>query len=215
MKVKKYVPELIICLVLLAVLLAGSEGPDDLNKRQLLQEPVDQTVISPPPETIVRPAKTTDNTTIQGIVPIRIQIPSVKIDAQVVPVGVLKNGAMDVPRDDKQVGWLSVGFRPGEPGSAVMAGHVDNLRGVAVFYPLHHLKIFDEVIVSAADGTQMTFIVKEKRSYRTEQAPIRYIFGKSTVPRLNLITCTGYFDPRLRTHIDRLVVYTELKTKSG
>jgi sortase A len=146
-----------------------------------------------------------------GIIPVSIQIPAVRLSAEIEQVGILPNGAMDVPKNDRKVGWMSVGYRPGQKGNAVMAGHVDNLRGPAVFHPLHQVKVKDEVLVRDRDGKLLTFIVTEIGTYKAEQSPVVRIFAPSTKARLNLITCTGFFDPVLRSHVDRLVVYTELK----
>ncbi len=208
---RAYSLELLLCAALLSLLLAGSEGPAEVLEREAIAANEQEQVITPPP----KPPNAKESAPLverqPGLIPVRIQIPNVNIDAFVQPVGVLKNGAMGVPKDDTKVGWLEVGFKPGEKGSAVMAGHVDNLQGVAVFHPLHRVKIGDLVVVSDQSGKNLTFSVTKIKTYRTEQAPIDYIFGNSNVPRLNLITCTGYFDPKLRTHIDRLVVFTELK----
>ncbi len=146
-----------------------------------------------------------------GIIPVSVQIPAVGLYADIEQVGILANGAMDVPKDDRKVGWLSVGYRPGQKGNAVMAGHVDNLQGPAVFQPLHQVNVHDEILVSDQAGKTLTFVVTEIGIYKTEQSPVVRIFAPSTKERLNLITCTGFFDPVLRTHVDRLVVYTELK----
>ncbi len=212
---RAYTLELLLFMLLMSLVLAGSDGPAGTMARESLLARNQETVIVPPNIPPIKEMDSTPNDSAgdkkAGIVPIRIHIPAVKIDAFIQPVGVLKNGAMGVPKDDTKVGWLHVGFKPGENGNAVMAGHVDNLQGVAVFHPLHEVQIGDEVIVSDKNGKQLTFNVTAIKTYRTEKAPIGYIFGEANKPKLNLITCTGYFDPKLRTHIDRLVVYSELK----
>jgi sortase A len=214
-QVRTYSLELILCAALLSLILAGSEGPADMLAREVYLENTQPAVIHPPDKPPNQPAQNTTPVAgvnkHNGILPVRIQIPSVKIDAIVQPVGVLKNGAMGVPNDDTKVGWLRVGYKPGENGNSVMAGHVDNLQGVAVFHPLHRIKKGADVIVSDKVGSKLTFAVTDIKTYRAEQAPIDFIFGQADVPKLNLITCTGYFDPKLRTHIDRLVIFTELK----
>jgi LPXTG-site transpeptidase (sortase) family protein len=118
---------------------------------------------------------------------------------------------MDTPKKDKNVGWLATGTQPGDIGNAVMAGHVDNRRGAAVFYPLKKLSIGDEIHVMNEQQKQLTFVVNDKKIYRADQAPIKKIFGAAQTANLNLITCTGYFDRKLRTHLDRLVIYATLK----
>lgn len=145
-----------------------------------------------------------------GIEPTTLYIPAIDVETEIVPVGILENGEMGVPEDDTKVGWFEPGYQPGLRGNAVIAGHVDNKRGPAVFFYLKDLKKGDKIHVSNDNGVTLTFIVQKTESYKTEEAPIQEIFGKFPRPRLNLITCTGRFDRKLGGHEERLVVYTEL-----
>ncbi|MFC7370204.1 class F sortase [Fictibacillus iocasae] len=146
-----------------------------------------------------------------GIVPVSIVIPAIGVDAPVENVGELDNGQMGVPQNVDGVGWFEPGTKPGDRGSSVLAGHVDSKTGPAVFFDLGKLKKGDEVIVKDKSGTSRTFIVTGKKSFPRKEAPIEDIFGFSYQRNLNLITCTGEFNKKARTHEERLVVYTELK----
>jgi hypothetical protein len=53
-------------------------------------------------------------------------------------------------------GWYALGPRPGDPGSAVILGHVDSKRGPAVFYRLRQLLRGDEIDVSRAEPGSST-----------------------------------------------------------
>jgi hypothetical protein len=55
--------------------------------------------------------------------PVRLKIPSIGVDARIKPVGLTADGAMDVPAGPADVAWFDLGPRPGEIGSAVVAGH--------------------------------------------------------------------------------------------
>ncbi|MFD2922975.1 class F sortase [Halobacillus naozhouensis] len=147
-----------------------------------------------------------------GIIPTNLKIPSLDIDAPVSKVGVLESGQMGVPKDDKTVGWFEPGTKPGNTGNAVMAGHVDNQSGPAVFFYLDDLQKGDEIIVTNEEGKELTFVVQKLESYPRNDAPIEKVFGKTDKKRLNLITCTGNFNHDKGTHEERLVVYTELKS---
>lgn len=92
-----------------------------------------------------------------------------------------------------------------------MAGHIDSLTGPAVFYKLDQLKKGDEVVVRDASGNSLTFVVIRSEKYPRKAAPIEEIFGFSYGSRLNLITCTGEFNRKAKTHEERLVVFTELE----
>lgn len=174
-------------------------GSGDSNDSQQDKEPV----LEPEPE----PA---DDPYSNGIIPVRLRIPAIKLDAVVERVGLLENGQMGVPSDDTKVGWFELGYQPGWKGNAAMAGHIDNKRGPAVFYYLKRLKPGDMVYVEDAEGKELAFTVTDVVQYKTEEAPLEEIFGPSEVPRLNLITCSGKYDPVTTEHSHRLVVFTEL-----
>ncbi|KZZ82718.1 MULTISPECIES: class F sortase [Bacillaceae] len=147
----------------------------------------------------------------EGLTPVTLSIPALGINAKVEKAGLLSDGTMDVPKDDQNAAWYKQGARPGASGNAVIAGHVDNKTGPAVFFNLKKLKSGDELAVLDANGESRTFVVEKVESYPYERAPIQSIFGRTNEPRLNLITCTGTFDKRKKTHLERLVVYTKLK----
>jgi sortase A len=142
--------------------------------------------------------------------PVRLRIPRIGVDAHIIPVGVNRYGEMDSPHDAWSVAWYAPGFKPWEPGNAVMAAHVDYIRvGPAVFYNLKTLQPGDRVIVTAADQQVYEFEVKETHQYHPATAPVERIFGPNANKGLNLITCTGTFNPRTGEYDQRTVVYTE------
>ncbi|MCP3740518.1 sortase domain-bontaining protein [Rossellomorea sp. BNER] len=146
----------------------------------------------------------------EGITPTRIQIPSMEIDTNVIPVGLKDNGEMDVPEKTTVVGWYDRGPKPGGIGNSVVAGHVDSEEGPAIFFYLKNIEIGENIILSDKNGIKRTFVVTSKESYKSEEAPIKKIFGPSNKRQLNVITCTGTFDYENHLYPERLVVYTEL-----
>ncbi len=52
---------------------------------------------------------------------------------------------MGVPDNGHDVAWFKLGARPGEEGNAVIAGHVDDQKGPAIFYHLDKLTKGDEI----------------------------------------------------------------------
>ncbi|WP_084599539.1 class F sortase [Pontibacillus chungwhensis] len=147
----------------------------------------------------------------EGIVPTHLSIPAIDVDTQIEKVGILDNGQMGVPDSTKTVGWFEPSTKPGNTGNSVIAGHVDSYKGPAVFFYLKDLEKGDEVTVTDKDGEKRTYIVKALESYPYDNSPIEEIFGTTDKKRLNLITCTGTFDQETNNHLERLVVYTELK----
>lgn len=185
----------------------SSNKPAESVKKQEQQEEVASSSTElTPPEGLKLKADT------EGITPSTIEIPALDINTDIEKVGTLKNGQMGVPKGMDTVGWFGDGAKPGSPGNAVMAGHVDSKTGPAVFYKLEDLDKGDEVIVKDKDGKTLTFEVTGKEKYDRKNAPVDKIFDYSYGSKLNLITCTGNFNREEGTHEERLVVYTELKT---
>ncbi|RBP06098.1 class F sortase [Rossellomorea aquimaris] len=146
-----------------------------------------------------------------GIMPTTIEIPAIDLSAPVEAVGLKENGEMAVTESFEKTGWYEGGYKPGEPGNAVIGGHVDSRNGPAIFYNLNKLSKGDEIIVKNKDGEDRTFVVTDMKEYPWDDAPLQSIFGYSHASTLNLITCTGDFDRSSRNYSKRLVVYTELK----
>lgn len=142
--------------------------------------------------------------------PVRLLIPRLKVDAPIEAVGKDANGDAGVPQQSQDVAWYNLGPAPGEPGNAVIAGHLDDKVGPAVFAKLGQLKVDDTVIVVDKAKVQHTFKVIEVAAYPYQKAPLNKIFGFDLEHDLNLITCTGRWNPKTHTYSQRLVVYTRL-----
>lgn len=160
-----------------------------------LQEPYSATRIPPFSETR---AGSTE--------PVRLHIPSIKLNAPVQKVGVNEKGEMDVPSGkSKNVGWYAHGTKPGDRGSAVMDAHV-----YAAFSKLKHVKAGDRVYVTTESGEQLDFVVWGTATYKLEDVPREYLFAQNDAARLHLITCAGTYSKRLGTYSHRLIVFATL-----
>lgn len=148
-----------------------------------------------------------------GILPETIKIDSIEVESAVEHVGLMKNGQMAVPENFRITGWYDKGPKPGERGSAVIAGHVDDKTGPGVFFDLEDLQKGDKIEVLNDKGKKLVFKVVDKETFPMNDAPIKDIFGYTPRRMLNLVTCTGPFKRSKGGHIDRLVVYTELQTE--
>jgi sortase A len=143
--------------------------------------------------------------------PSRLQIPALKLDTAIVPVGLEPDGAMAMPRGFDEVGWFSQGAIPGTSGRSTLSGHLDSKSGPAIFYTLHKLKPTDLVYVELGDGQMVaTFRITETATYAADQVPLTQIFGPADTAQLVLITCAGNFDRKTGLYSDRLVVYANL-----
>lgn len=141
--------------------------------------------------------------------PVRLVIPAIDVNATVQYVGVTPTGEMAVPSNSIDVGWFRLGPHPGEVGSAVIAGHLNDKDGKAgVFANLHKLKEGDKLYVEDDKGISIVFIVREIRSYDSKYAD--EVFTQSDKAYLNLITCDGTWDGNKKSYSNRLVVLTSL-----
>ncbi|MDO8468218.1 MAG: class F sortase [Candidatus Peribacter sp.] len=141
--------------------------------------------------------------------PVRLKIPRINVDAVIEPVGLTSTGVMDVPSNPDNVGWYDLGSKPGEKGSAVLAGHLDWYGGkTAVFQHLDKLRKGDVLSVETNKGKTLPFIVREIRTFQpNEYAPD--LFQKNDGRYLNLVTCSGTWDAARKNYSERLVVFAD------
>jgi sortase A len=146
--------------------------------------------------------------------PKRLIIPALDIDATVQHVGVTSGGAMATPRNFHDVAWYKHGTIPGEKGSAVIVGHVDNAFGLAgVFKNLGKLTIGDDVYVLTKDGTRLHFVVTASHLYKYKEVPVEEIFNDTEGVKVRLITCAGNWIRSEKTYDTRLVITAEFKSE--
>jgi hypothetical protein len=144
--------------------------------------------------------------------PITLRIPKIGVNAPVESVGLDSTGAMATPTTAFRVAWYDGGPVPGQPGNAVIDGHLDSrIYGLAVFWYLYKLVPGDTVEVEMPGNRVLTFVVQRVAVYPYDDAPLNEIFGPSDTPHLNLITCSGIFDRSNHNYDRRRVVYTKLK----
>lgn len=143
--------------------------------------------------------------------PKTIIIPKIGVSAQVESVGLDSKNNMDVPKKPEKGGWYNLGYRPGEVGNSVIAGHLDKIDGSpAVFYNLETLKKGDEIKVLDEKRKEYRFLVTDIKTYPWDKFPLQEVFGQYSKARLNLITCKGTFDKGASNYSHRTVVYSEL-----
>lgn len=140
--------------------------------------------------------------------PVRLVIRKLGVDTVIESLGILPDGTMEAPRSWNEAGWFSLGYRPGELGNAVIAGHLDSDTGRALFWDLNKLQPADVVSIYHEDGSFVDFSVTAQQSYRADSAPLGAIFGPASRADLNLITCDGTFNREQKAYDSRLVVYT-------
>src|SRR5581483_7624663 len=147
-----------------------------------------------------------------GSNPERLVIPALGIDAHIQQIGLTASGALATPHGFTDVGWYIYGPRPGESGSAVIAGHLDNALGLAgVFEHLGDIASGDEVDVFFADGSEQRFDVNHvERLPYTDTDTTELFRASDSGAHLNLITCGGTWIQSAHSYSQRLVVFTDI-----
>jgi len=141
--------------------------------------------------------------------PAYLRIPVIGVDATVISVGLTLDGAMDVPKGPDDVAWFSLGSRPGESGSSVIAGHYGWENNIpAVFDNLHKLRKGDNLSVEDENGIVTTFVVREIRIYGKDDVASDVFGSDDGKAHLNLITCTGWNNVE-KTFSERLILFTD------
>lgn len=106
-------------------------------------------------------------------------------------------------------------YQPGEPGPAVIAGHVNGSGGQdGIFAKLHELAPGDQIVVERNDESTpqppLTFVVDAVASFPKNQFPTEDVYGSTDTPELRLITCGGEFDRGAGHYRDNVVVWASL-----
>ncbi|MDB5162472.1 MAG: peptidase family protein [Candidatus Saccharibacteria bacterium] len=142
--------------------------------------------------------------------PTHLNISKINVDTAVNHVGITAEDNMDIDEDPKTAAWYQLGPKPGEEGSAVIAGHYGWKRGVAsVFNELNKLVAGDEVSVLGEDGKVIRFTVTRLASYTPEQDATDVFRSDDGKAHLNLVTCQGSWNNSVQTYSERLVVFTD------
>jgi Sortase domain len=147
-------------------------------------------------------------------VPVRLEIASIGVSTGLQRLGKDGHGAVEVPSGPHRwdsAGWYAPGTRPGDPGSAVILGHVDSKAGPAVFYRLGELGRGDLVEVVRADGSRVRFVVARVAQYPKARFPTEEVYYPTLSPELRLVTCGGAFDATTGHYRSNIIVFATLR----
>jgi len=198
-----------VALILAAVLFVGL-APDSVHPPQLASgiitsSATDHVAAS---DHLVRPASAP---VVAGSLPAknsdawRLVIPKIAVDALIQPVGLDGRHSMAVPPTLNAVGWFDAGPQPGQPGDAVIAGHLGFPAYPAVFRNLIHVSVGDTIDVVWPGGRTLHFRVTTTRLVMAGASPPD-VFSHAGPARLSLITCAGAWEQAAATDSERLIV---------
>jgi hypothetical protein len=145
--------------------------------------------------------------------PVRVDIQRIGVSSSLIRLGRAPDGTVEVPKSFEVAGWYAPGTRPGDPGSAVILGHVDSKRGgPAVFYRLRELRRGDEIRVKRADGSWLRFVVERTEQFDKQRFPTDEVYYPTLTPGLRLVTCGGLFDPSTGHYRSNVIVFAALRS---
>ena len=193
---------LIVCGAAAGLARASHTGRPAVNPTgapSLVPIPAGKVAAVPPaqPETVPRPT---------GLV-----IPAIGVKTRLIKLGVTSAGTLQVPASTAVAGWFTGSPRPGEPGSAVIAGHIDSYIGPGIFFRLRDLRPGNLVYVQRGRGSLAVFKVTAVRTYLKSKFPTADIYGPVPNAQLRLITCGGTFDPATGHYLSNVIAFAVLQ----
>lgn len=147
-------------------------------------------------------------------------VPALGVRAPIVAEGAV-NGSMEIPSDIREVGWydgIDGGGAattaahpapwPGQPGVAVLAGHVDWAgEGPGALYYLGQLQVGDPLEVIGSNGAVSRWQVSQAPVTISKEALPKDLFVNTGSPKLAIVTCGGPFDSATGHYLDNVIVW--------
>lgn len=142
----------------------------------------------------------------------RIEIPSIGLRSEVVSANLVKiPGGQTWAVPSFRVGHGQYTAGAGQPGNAVLLGHVASLHDGSVFRDLHQVRVGDTIRVFS--GTRrFDYRVFDKRLVLPDDLSV---LRPTTATHLVLITCAGVWLPSIQDYSERLAVRASLISTVG
>jgi hypothetical protein len=139
--------------------------------------------------------------------PVRLRIPALHVNSRLIDLDLQKDGAVEVPGSPSLAGWYDRGPRPGQPGPAVVLGHVDSFRGPGIFFSLYRVRPGTLVEVDRSDGSTATFRITKVSRVAKTRFPTDLVYAPTLDPTLRLVTCGGSFDHTRGSYRDNVIAF--------
>jgi hypothetical protein len=196
-------PARTVLLTAVTLLLTGVLTGAQPAAGRMLPAPREPSAARPPAADTFRSARTYPTVA----VPVRLRIPALHLTSRLQRLGLQADGAVAVPNRPEIAGWYERGPRPGQPGPAVILGHVDSRNGPGVFLNLTRLPNGAVVHVDRADGSTVTFRVTKVLRVPKTRFPRELVYLPTLQPTLRLVTCGGSFDATRRSYRDNVIAF--------
>lgn len=199
----------LLAALIVVLALAGCSQTGQGPPRITIQPPTQTTPTQPAPPPIPR------------VKPVSVDVPTINAHSTLVPLGLKPDGSLDTPdvHHPQQAGYFCVtdpikvcanGVVPGQPGPAVIVGHVDGAHQQGVFFHLRNMKVGDTATVTEDGGRTLTFTAYRVLQAAKTQFPSSVVYGDTVGPELRLITCTGQFVGGSLGYADNMIVFMSL-----
>jgi hypothetical protein len=144
--------------------------------------------------------------------PVRLTIPSIKVQAPILNVGLAEDGTVGVPPLNRhnEAGWFDQGPTPGQFGPALIVGHADTRTGPSIFHELGRMRAGEHIEVLRRDHTVAVFEVNSVEHYGKTRLPIQRVYGDYSRPSLRLMTCGGNWLGGAQGYSDNVIVFASL-----
>lgn len=176
----------------------------------------DEAIPSPTPEATPTPARTPTRTptpapTVRPVslageaqTPITaLRVPSIRLEADVVPARLITLGGVttwEVPAFRVGHGRFTAGA--GEPGNAVLIGHVSSVSQGTVFRNLDRVRVGDSVQILSGEKSFTYLVTETRRVPRTDLS----LLAPTDDATITLLTCTGQWLEDVADYAERFLV---------
>ena len=204
-----------VAALLLGAMAAGLLGGSSADSKgpRAKPEPERTSTSTPTPTPTVAPAAAPLEprvVTMPRSAPVRLRIPAIRVDSELMDLGLQKDGTLEVPPGAFPAGWFKGAPTPGELGPAVIVGHV-RFETPGVFARLTDLRRDDEINVARKDGSTAAFRVTRVEHFAKAAFPSQKVYGNIDHAGLRLITCGG-LDADTNKFDENVVVFAELES---
>jgi hypothetical protein len=143
--------------------------------------------------------------------PVRVDVAAVGVTAPIGPLGLNRDGTLEVPANFARAGWYTGRPTPGEAGPAIIVAHRASRRGPGAFWKLPDVQPGQQIVVTRADRRRVLFAVERVEQHRKDAFPTAAVYGPTPETALRLITCGGPFEPALGDHYrDNIIVFARM-----
>ena len=139
-------------------------------------------------------------------------VPSARIKASIVRVGLAPGNAFGSPDNPEVIGWWESGPAPGQVGNVLLNGHrdfsdLDDNLGTGVCWSLPNTMVGDAILVrdDAASVYYVYEVIETVAVAWNDTDAVSYLQSTDDA-RLTLITCEGAFDKDAHNYSDRRIV---------